>query len=105
MCILTFTEPLQLTMYVHERKALEAYKELTGKSYNYIVDKAIKAFILDNTTYDIPKPDLVNKEWKRLAVRLSVETQSLLKEYCEANKEKMSPTVVKAVMKYIIKSL
>lgn len=102
--ILAFTEPLQITMYAHERKALETYKAITGKSYNFIVDQAIKDFIADDS-YNLPANTADSKERKRLAVRLSKETDLLLKEYCQINKEKMSPIAVKATMKYIVKSL
>lgn len=96
-----YTAELQLVMLLHERKALDAYKAETGASFNFIFDKAIRWYI-EKTPTENNEKNIVKKECKkRVLVRLTPETLSLLESYCLKNNIKKSPTAVKAVMSYI----
>ena len=67
--ILTFTEPLQLTMLEHERKALESYKDITGSSYNFIIEQSIKYYIANKPQITAPAaPKTASKVRKRHGV-------------------------------------
>lgn len=103
---MNYSEELQLVMLPHERKALDAYKAETGASFNFIFDKAIRWYI-KNAPTENDKKNVANKSEskKRVLVRLTPETLSLLEDYCLKNNIKKSPTAVKATMSYILNSL
>lgn len=102
---MAYTEELQLVMLPNERQALDAYKAETGASFNFIFDKAIKWYI-ETSPQDVNEKNSTNtSERKRLLVRLTPDTQSLLENYCIKNNLKMSPTAVKAAISYILNSL
>ena len=98
-----YTAELQLVMLLHERKALDAYKAETGASFNFIFDKAIRWYIKKTPTENNEKNVFKKSDEckKRVIVRLTPETLSLLESYCLKNNIKKSPTAVKAAMSYI----
>lgn len=102
---MAYTVELQLVMLPNERQALDAYKVEIGASFNFIFDKAIRWYLENNPQETNKKISANTSERKRLLVRLTPETHSLLENYCIKNKLKMSPTAVKIAMSYILNSL
>lgn len=102
---MAYTVELQLVMLPNERQALDAYKAETGASFNFIFDKAIKYFIENSPQDTNEKVSTNTSERKRLLVRLTPDTHSLLENYCIKNNLKMSPTAVKAAISFILNSL
>lgn len=102
---MAYTVELQLVMLPNERQALDAYKAETGASFNFIFDKAIKWFIESSPQDTNEKISINTSERKRLLVRLTPDTHSLLENYCIKNNLKMSPTAVKSAISFILNSL